>query len=365
MSCHVNVVTIQNAHCGNILATFYLNEKNPGCCCFSPDGKIIAFGIGNMIHLWDITGSYPHFVKTLIEHQRYITSLAFSSPHILISASLDGTIKFLHMSPPLTDPVTDDTNSISTISAPIKAVSLQTKDDLAFSIDSSGIVMTWDTSTGHFKQSSRTPAKDIGHGDMQLIRGRLIVVWCNEPGQPTCQLCAWGVKGDQLQKMYIPPCLTKGIRISGDGSMAFHIYGVKEEHYIQVWSLQTGELTNNVKLGHTYTYFLDPLRMDDSKILIQNFGLTARCWDFGTLGSTPTCLSKASVAKYRVNFVSIPQGLQATPIVRIEDSVTGKQVFLLPGRYAHPFATQWDGQHLIMGYGSGEVLILNLSHIHL
>ena len=131
---------------------------------------------------------------------------------------------------------------------------------------------------------------------------------------------------------------------------------------IQVWSLYTGESLHNLVFGHTSSgYALNPLRINGSKILICSFDSIFCGWDFGALGSTPLRLSKTSIYKYPVDFVSIPEGYIPTPIVKIKNGVTRKQVFLLPDRYANPFVTQWDGQYLITGYGSGEVLILDLS----
>jgi len=45
----------------------------------------------------------------------------------------------------------------------------------------------------------------------------------------------------------------------------------------------------------------------------------------------------------------------------IKDTVTGKEVFQLVGRYAKPTDMQWDGQYLVAGYMSGEVLILDFN----
>ena len=51
-------------------------------------------------------------------------------------------------------------------------------------------------------------------------------------------------------------------------------------------------------------------------------------------------------------------------LYRIEDTVSGKEVFRLPERYAEPiWAPQWDGQYLVAGYSSGEVLILDLNNM--
>ena len=358
ISCHGGTATIQNADCGDVLAVFSPSTGCPRCCCFSPDGKFVAFGVDKKIHLWDVTGSNPCFVKTFVEHTKDVNSLVFSSPYTLISASSDETIKFLQVSDPSAAPITYNTNPIPSASFPIKAVSLQTKGCLAFSIDSEGVVMIWDISTGHFKQSLRTPARNILFGDIQLVNDRLTVVWCMETISE--EICAWGTN-DQVQIMATPQCYTKGLRILGDGSRVFHMYWTIKGQYIQVWSLHTGESIYKMKTGNGH--MLDPLHMDNSKIFIRIADSISCGWDFGALGSIPIYLSKESIDTFHVDFIGIFD--LPIPTMKIVDSVTRQEVFPLPDRYAYPVAIQWNGRYLIAGYGSGEVLILDLSHIHL
>jgi hypothetical protein len=47
----------------------------------------------------------------------------------------------------------------------------------------------------------------------------------------------------------------------------------------------------------------------------------------------------------------------------IVDTGTGKEVFWLSGRYARPAEVQWDGQYLVTGYDSGEMLILDFEQM--
>ena len=47
----------------------------------------------------------------------------------------------------------------------------------------------------------------------------------------------------------------------------------------------------------------------------------------------------------------------------IKNTETGKEVFQLRERYAKPTDVWWDGQYLVAGYESGEVLILDFHHM--
>ena len=55
---------------------------------------------------------------------------------------------------------------------------------------------------------------------------------------------------------------------------------------------------------------------------------------------------------------------QTEDLSSIKNSVTGKEVFQLSGRYERPREIRWDGQYLVAGYFSGEVLILDFHHLY-
>jgi hypothetical protein len=105
----------------------------------------------------------------------------------------------------------------------------------------------------------------------------------------------------------------------------------------------------------------DTFRMDGSKVLVRHGESSVQGWDFGVPGSTPIQFSQTSPDRPHLNLIDVREWLENSP-VRIEDSVTGKEVFQLYGKYAKPSATQWDGQYLIAGYESGDVLILDFSN---
>jgi len=46
---------------------------------------------------------------------------------------------------------------------------------------------------------------------------------------------------------------------------------------------------------------------------------------------------------------------------RFEDTATGKEVLRLAGRFAKSLNALWDGQYLVAGYETGEVLILDFN----
>ena len=58
-----------------------------------------------------------------------------------------------------------------------------------------------------------------------------------------------------------------------------------------------------------------------------------------------------------------PNGLWDPNQARIKNPATGKVVFQLSGRFANPVSVQCDGSHLVAGYQSGEILILNLANV--
>jgi len=318
------------------------------CCCFSSNGKFVAGGIGSTICIWDITGPDPHLIETLTGHNKYINHLIF--PSSLISASYDGTIKFWQTSTKSTDLLATDTVPTQSTLSSIESVSLQVRDGVAISSDSAGVVKTWDILTGLCKAAIQTPAKGGTWRDVQLIEGRLIVVWCKDQ-----KICIWdGEKGEFLQKVDTPFEHATGVRISGDGSQVFCL----ARGSIQAWSIQTGELMDNVELEDD-AYF-DPLYMGGSKIWVCFEDSSTQGWDFGISGSSPISLSNTFPDRPHLGFHG--NRWDTSPSI-IKDTVTGKEVFKLFGRYAKPDEVQWDGWYLVAGYGSGEVLILDFNHV--
>ena len=108
----------------------------------------------------------------------------------------------------------------------------------------------------------------------------------------------------------------------------------------------------------------DPLVVDGSRVWVYYEDSQTQGWDFGISDSTPILLSNTPPNLNRPH-LDLIDGTKpgSTGPSRIEDTVTGKEVFQLTGKYAEPTAVQWDGQYLIAGYKSGEVLILDFIHM--
>ena len=345
VSCSGAVVTVQNSDSGATVAEFQVASNATEYCCFSPDGRLVAIAGGGTVYIWDITSSEPHLVETFIGHIRSITSLTFSSPTTLISASWDRSIKFWQIGASSIDSVIVSPKPRPPTSAPIKSITLQTKDGITITSDSDGIIKTWDISTGLCKASFQTPAKYFDAGDVKLINGRLIFAWgVNQ------KIHIWGSdKGKHLLEVD-GHFGVEGLRISGDGSRVFSL-GL---YYIYTWSVQTGEAMDKVAIE--YSQFRRSLTMDGSKVWVHWPQSEYKGWDFGTLGSSPVQLS---------NMPTLCNGsmLWDPSQTRIKNAVTGEVVFQLSGRFVSPVDVQCDGFYLVAGYQSGEMLIVDLRHV--
>ena len=187
-----------------------------------------------------------------------------------------------------------------------------------------------------------------------MINERLIFVW-HVDGEE--EIYIWDAeKGEPLQTVKAHHWV-KGLRISGDGSKVFCLDG----RFIRAWSVWTGEFVGEVEFEDGVDEaHLDPLCMDGSKILVQLKNLSTQGWDFGIADSSPVPLSNTSSGRPHLRFID---GTWFRVPSRIKDTVTGKEVFQLSGRYIDPSVTQWDGQYLVIGYDSGEVVILDFNHL--
>jgi len=345
ISCQEADVVVQNTSSGAIMAKLHVDSGNTNCCCFSPDGSLIAVAAGDTIYIWRITNSDPLLIKTLVGHTNHISSLAFSSPSSLISSSYDKSVKFWQIGALLADQEVTNLKSTLLPSAPIKFINLWAKDGIVISTDWDGVVRIWNISTGLRRVSFQAPTKDSYQSDIQLIDNRLIFVW-----QADRKIHIWDVEKKKLLQTIAGSIRNvEDIRISGDRSKVFCLSWSS----IQAWSIQTGEAVGEVELqicGHQRS-----LVVDGSRVWVHSPSWKPLGWDFG--GLSPVQISCMS---------SLPLGntkLWNADLSRIEDAVTGKVFFQLAGRFSNPVDVQWDGQYLVAGYESGEMLILDFNHV--
>ena len=346
-------VTVQNSSSGVVVAEFQISIPI-SWFCLSPDGRLVAVVSHNTTYIFDIANSGTHLIEAIVDTEpAYL--LAFFSSSLLVLGFLHGYIKFYQISAP-SGLATTHPKPTFPASHEIRSMTLQAKDGIVITGDLNGVVKTWDIFTGLCRASFQTPVtldnQDIYtvlsgdrllyHEDVQLINGRLIIVWLGNQ-----KINAWDVERGELLFAVDGPDELEALKISGDGSRVFCL----GKGFIQALSVQTGEIVGMVDLnGSSY----GPLTVDDSRVWIYDQG-----WDFGTLGSLPIQLSNISLHKFHPNGVV----LWDNDLCRIKDTITGKVVFQLSTKYGKPVDVQWNGQYLVACFLPLEVLILDFSYI--
>jgi len=351
VSCYGAVVTVQNSDSGAIVAKFQVANDNTHCCCFSPDGMLVAIASDSTIYIWDIASPNPHLVETFMDHTKYIICFAFSSSSTLISAFTDKSVKFWQISAASVDPVITNPEFTPITLPLISSISLQARDGIAISSDADGVVKTWDIPASLCKVSSGSPTQDCKHGDIELINSRLVFVWYGDG-----RINIWDPKrGKFLLQADISEDNLLDLRISGDGSKIFCING----ELIQVWDMWTGEAVGRVRPS---SYRPRLLAMDGSKVWIEDGFRKSSGWDFGTQGSPPVKLFTLPSKTLHLNDTKLWDKRQC----KIQDTVTGNVVFQLSeGFQGHIVEVQWNGQYLAISPKSKMELVLELPPVFL
>ena len=207
--------------------------------------------------------------------------------------------------------------------------------------------------TGLCKASFHTPTKDIRLGDMQLVDSQLILVWDDYE-----HLYIWDTEKEGSPLVVDTPWKSWFTRpiISGDGSKVF----ILGDDSIQAWSAQTGEHVGQVRFEGSQkvdSYYSHT--GDGSRIWVNFEDSQTQGWDFGISDPTPIPLPDVNPDDPHLELNRQWRANQ----YGIRDKVTGNEVFQLSGKYADPTAIKWDGQYLVAGYESGEVLILDFNHM--
>ena len=347
VSCNGGVVTVQDSNSRATIAEFHIVNNDTECCCFSPDGRLVAVAADATAYVWDITNSDPHLVGTFTGHTNDIRCLVFSSPSSLISASRDQSVRLWQIGTSSINLVEASQESVPLTLAPIKSITLQAKDGITITNDSNGVVRTWDISTGLCNASFQTPAESKHQRGVQQIDGRLTLIWWLDR-----KIYAQDVKKGELLWV-VEGLQIEDLKISGDRSRVFCLDGL----FIKALSIQTGEVMGEVKVKKSG--LIGSLIMDGSRVWLCRPLTEYQGWDFGIPGSSPIQLSNMPLLHLNGTMV------WDINLFRIKDIVTGKVVFHLPRRFANPVCVQCDNCYLAAGYSSGEVLILDFNHVFL
>jgi len=346
VSCSSHGITVKDSDSGAIVAKFKVaGDHPPEHGCFSLDSKLVAVSSDKTIHIWEITGSNPHLVGTLIGHTNTIYSLVFSSSSTLISASEDGSVRFWQISASSADPVVADPGSISIILPLISSISLLARDGVSISNDTDGVVTTYEIPASLCNTSSKSPAEDYKEGDVELINNKLVFVWYRDK-----KINIWNPKkGKFLLQADTSERNLLDIRISGDGSRIFFI----NDYFTQAWDIWTGEV-----VGRRHYVGAEFFTMDGLRVWVKSAMGTTHGWNF-SIPRSPVNLSTQAPKPLHLNYARLWNNSQ----FRIQDTVTGMVVFQLPEQYqSHVVEVQWNGQYLVISLRSRKELILELPH---
>jgi WD40 repeat protein len=326
--------------------------------CFSPDGRFVACATGNAIYVWDITNSEVRLVGNLVGHTRFIHFIAFSTS--LISGS-DLSVKFWQSSSFLTDSMTTDSTPPPLSSSPIVSANLFAEDGTVVTSDSSGVVKTWDLTTGRCKSSFSTPSQGIQ--DTHLAGDTLIVVWCAVGDKEYHVL---DVGKDERQTVCSSLDEILDLRISGDGSK---IFGAGSTH-IEARSIPSGEDAGLIEHGNRglslHALFRDKkeglssdfLVVRGSKVWLAESNDVG--WDFEGREVSPFTLSNELLDRPRFRLVDGPPKQYTVKPAWIQDTVTGRPIFHLAARYlARGMKRRWNGRYLLVWSPSGEMVVMD------
>jgi len=343
-------ITVQNINSGVTVAKFNAAGRyfSP---CFSPDGRLVAVEANHNICIWDITGSDPHLVETLAGHTKDITSLTFSSPSTLISASEDKSVKFWQIGALLPDPAVTNPKSTHLPLVSSKSIAPGVKNSTLIPGGLDGMIKAWGISTDPSKGPLQIPAENSHQSNIQPIDSKLIFVWYADR-----KINIWDAeKGELLQTMEVPRDRVMDLRVSGDGSKVFCL----DKEFICTWDIWTGKAVGMMKYWQGQAKIL---AIDGSKVWIEisrPYHIHVQGWDLGTpvpcpiypLNKLPDRLHLNNTMVWEIN------------MSRMKDMVTGKVVFWLPESFGKVVHMQWGGQYLVASFESREVLILDVSHM--
>ena len=354
--CKEESVIVQNSSSGVTVTRLHMaNGANPGTCCFSPDGKLIAVSVKGFIHIWDITSSNSHLIQMFPRGFGEISTLLFSSPSSLISTQ-GNLIKFWQIGSPSTDLAEIDPPSTSLILAREELLTLQAKDGIIITSDYEALKV-WDTSTSLCKASFQIPPGSFYKQHAQLVNGRLIFAsWeggtIDYDGTWGGKVYLWDAEEGKLLWAVDACDYRQDIKISQDGSRVFCLY----LESLQALSAETGEVVSRVEVWAADSY----LTVDGFVVQVHQSGSKTQGWNFGTSDVSPMQSLGVSPHQHYLN----GETLQWDPFLcGIKDEATGKVIFWVPKKYEAVFDAQWNGHYLVICFKSKEILILDFSYI--
>ena len=346
VSCGGRAVTVRDSDSGALVVKLDSpDQMDLHRCCFSSDGRFVACAAGTTIWVWDITTLGARLVGRLVGHSSPVAFIDFSSS--LISGSVDRSVKFWQGSDFLLDPTKPSRMTALHGSTPIMSVNLFAEEGVIVTSDESGVVKTWDLTTGRSKSSFLTPAKGIR--DTHLAGDTLIVVWWVDEEK---QYHIWDVgSGRLLRRVHSSLDGVEDLKIAGDGSKIFGLCG----GCIEARSIQTGGEVGNVSHRRGFGFGLivrgSKVEYDDHK----GWG-----WDFG---STEVSTFKELPDRPRLDVVDWSGGRRIKPRW-IEDTVARRLVFRIPERYMGPEKKiGWDGRYLIVWSRYGEAVVMDFNSV--
>ena len=108
----------------------------------------------------------------------------------------------------------------------------------------------------------------------------------------------------------------------------------------------------------------DSLVVDDTRVWVRSEDSRIQGWEFRPAHSPPVLLSDfARPDTVWILSIAPKYWAPGRPRLNIEDAVTGKEGFLLSGRYTKSTAERWDNRDLVAGHVAGEAVILDFERL--
>ena len=364
--CDEGPPTVRDTISGTTIATLRSPGQAFSRCSFSPSDEFVAGVAGLTVYVWNVTGT-PRLIETFTPDTSGISSLAYSFS--LISMHIDGKIRLRRIDNNSPDSAAMDTTSSGSPQANIVQTTLQ-EGSTAISVDSIGTIHLWDLSTGLSEILLQIPEIE-NVGSARMVGDTLIIVHRDRFFGSFWEVSTWDAKAKRrLQRKrlsgdlsILDPTPDSDLGISKDGATFFAV----NPYVIRTWSTLTGESTGSSShRRHTHTSTPLSIDLDGPMIWIRSLG-QSQAWGCDLRNLKKITLELPDIPK-RLRLACLQAGGEAwgnTSYSRIIDVTSQTEVFRLPGRFAQPGKVVWDGRYLFAVYETGELLILDFSHMTL